>query len=313
MQKKLVAYVFTGLLVMSIMMAMVPTAQAQVAPSQVTIDIDPFRDPIRPMSGTATSTGSVAYSYHLSGGGALGATQVNLRVVEAPPWASVTVSPSSLFFEIDGQPGAGQTISAGSQSFRIFIATTSDAPAFQPASLRVQASAVENQPIDPSTAEDSIPIEADFFSVIDAQVAQPIRVVRPQTNVEFPVTITNFGNAQTRATISMQQVTEGLQVPTPQPVTLHSEQMGGDAIQATVPISLETPFRNGYMNQPGLIDAMIKATYALDTSREGDSLPVSVLVTTKGFYVPGAGLLALLGALGVSAFVLPRSGALQRK
>lgn len=305
-RQRFMPYVLAGLLTVSAIAAVAGPVQAQGtnAPSTVEIKITPYQEPIKPLSGFAVLQAEVKYSYFAAGSTALVASKVQLKVAEQPPWAVVTISPSTLLFTIQGTP-SGNTVTAPAQKVSIIVTTTADAPAFTAGNLRIQANAEANQPIGPSNAEDQTLIQADFFSILDAQVQQPIRVVGPQKAVDFPVTVSNFGNANTKVLFELaSEPSGGLVVPIPQPVTLEARQTGGKNTQQTVQFSIQTPFRNGYLNQPGLANLKLKSAYALDAQKKGEELTLSVLVTTKGFYVPGPDSVLMLAGIAIAAGIV---------
>lgn len=306
----------TGVLValvgLAFLATVAPPAAAQTnAPSSLQLTMTAFDAPIRPLSGLGQATLKIDYSYFAAGGTALTATRITLSVAEAPSWAVVTISPSTILIPIQSPSGPSNTIQATQQTAIVYVATTADAPAFTPANLKIKADAAANQPIAATTGDVQSLVQADFFSVIDVQVAQPIRIVRPQTAVEFPITVSNFGNGNSKVAFELVgEPSGGLQVPIPQPITLEARQTGGKLTQQTVGFNIQTPFKNGYMNQDGLVTVKLKAAYALNSQVKGEEVQFSVLATTKGFYVPGPSPLFAILAIGLVAGVL---GAAKRR
>lgn len=297
-----------ALVALAFLATIAPPAAAQAptnAQSTLALEITPFEAPIRPLSGLGQAQLKIKYGYVSAGATALTATKVTLSVAEAPSWAVITISPSTVLVPIKQPQGAAATVDADPQTAIVYVATTADAPAFTPANIKIKASAAANQPIAAADADVSSLVQADYFSVIDVQVQQPIRIVRPQTAVDFPVTITNFGNGNSKVAFELvNEPSGGLQVPIPQPVTLEARQTGGKVTQQTVSFSISTPFKNGYMNQPGLVTVKLKAAYALNSQIKGEEIQFSVLATTKGFYVPGPSPMLAILAVGLVAAVL---------
>jgi uncharacterized membrane protein len=186
---------------------------------------------------------------------------------------------------------------------KMLVSTTADAPAFTPAPIKIQAVAETNGNLKGSTGTDQTLVTADFFSIIDAQATTTIQVASPQQQVSYPITVTNFGNAQTKVFFEVSNAPEGWQVIPPQPTILESKQQGGKITQTTVYLTVQTPWKNGYMNTVGAITMKITTKYALDPKVVGDASQISVLTTTKGFYVPGPDLTFFIVAIGVAAVV----------
>ncbi len=294
-----------GMLAVAFLAIAAAPASAQTeAPSTVTLKITPYEQPIKPLSALAILTATVGYQYMSAGSTALVASKVVLTVAESPPWAVVTISPSALLFPIKSPGAANSQVDAGTLDAKIIVTATADAPAFTAGNIKIKANAERNQPIAQSSTEDNTLITADYFSIIDAQVQQPIRIIGPQKGVDFPLTVTNFGNANTKVNFEVLDKSGGLEVPIPQPLTLEAKQTGGTKNAQTVTFSLQTPFRNGYMNQPGIVNLKLKSAYALDPTKKGEEVTLSVLVTTKGFYVPGPGPVFVLVGLALAVGIV---------
>lgn len=300
-----------ALLAIALVTAALPTSVAQVTPAQgqtpatnIALTITPPTDPIRPLSGVTAI--NVAGTVTAAAGVSVQTLQINFKVDQAPPWAAVSISPAAQFVAI--APGtAGATSQANIPATKILISTTADAPAFTPAEIKITASTPGGGNAGPGTVTETTLISADYFSIIDASAAQTIQIARPQTQVAYPITVTNFGNANTKVFFEITNRPEGWNVQEPIPVTLEARQQGGKLTSQTVNLNILTPYRNGYLNEVGAVTMKITSNYALDSKVKGDSTIVSVLTTDRGFYVPGFGLFAALGAVvGLAVLVRRR-------
>lgn len=305
---------FIALLLLGLTVATAaPPAAAQVPGGEdatrtnTQVSATPPSQPIRPLSTPAVIPVEITYTYQPQSQ-ALLATQINLEVVDRPSWAIATISPETVFAPIQ-QGGTGTDSSRQSTvSTTLVVQTTADAPAFQQGNIRIQANAQQNQGLAASSGTTTVPIVADFFSILDAGIPQTVRIARPQESIDVPITITNLGNADTTVFINRQgenpQPGAGVLFTSPSPRTVPSKQQGSQDNTLDVPVSLQAPYQNGYINQPGVLNLQITSNYALDTQEQGMTTQVAMLITTKGFYVPGPGPAILIAALGALALAL---------
>jgi hypothetical protein len=285
--------------------AMIPTASAQQNGS-VTVQLNPPTESVKPLQAPISFTGRVIFTADYGVAAGLIGIPVTYTVTKQPAWATVLVSPATAVFPAPA-PGTDAAYSA-ERPITITVTATDQAPAFQADTIEITAVTQAGSSAGKSfTGKGNVPITAAYFSILDVQLAEAIKVERPQTPVIFPVKIQNFGNANTKVSFEIGEGTSpALQVPVPNPVTLQSKQAGGNAISADVPLTIQTPYKNGYMNEVGIVNYKITSAYALDTKLKGDESTVSVLVTTRGFYVPGPSPLLFVGLIGVIALALRR-------
>lgn len=305
MRNTKITYVLLAILVGATLVALAPTAQAQQSAS-VTVALNTPEN-VKPLQGPVSFSGTATLvSDYSSVTGVIG-IPVTYSVTKQPAWATVLVSPATDVFPAP-QPGGASTSYTASRSFTVTVTASDNAPAFQADQIEITASANNaqgGQPISPGKGQ--VPITATYFSIIDVQLTEAIKVERPQTPVIFPVKITNFGNANTKVTFDIGPGTsEQLQTPLPNPVTLQSKQAGGNQISSDVQLTIQTPYKNGYMNEVGIVNYKLTSAYALDPKLKGDESSVSVLVTTRGFYVPATSPLVFVGLIGALALALRR-------
>lgn len=275
-----------------------PASQSTLPPS-IVLTITPPDSPIKPLSGVRTI--NVGGTFTATAGVSVTQVQINYKIDSSPPWAAVSVSPSTVFANVLGSPGQSVTVQIPTT---ILVSTTADAPAFTPAEIKLTATSLPSGDIAGATTTETTLVEADFFSIIDAAAATTIQIARPQTQVAYPITVTNFGNADTKVFFEIASKPEGWQVQEPIPITLEAKQQGGKQTTQTVNLNILTPYHNGYLNEVGAITMKITSNYALDSKQKGDTTQVSVLTTVKGFYVPGPGsMLVVLAIAGLAMLV----------
>ena len=304
MHSRKISILVLGLLLGGIVASLAPTAQAQTNTS-LTITLTPPTDSVKPLQGALNFGGTATLTFSNEGVANLVGIPVTYTVSNAPSWAQVVVSPASDVFPV-GQPGASPSTTV-SKPFTVSVTASDQAPAFQPGTIEITATATPTQQGGKAaTAKVNVPVTASYFSILDTQLAEAIKIERPQQPVVFPLKLTNLGNANTKVGFAVEDKAANLNVPVPIPIVLQSRQAGGNQISAEVPLTVQTPYKNGYMNEVGVVTYHITSSYALDPKLKGDETRVSVVVTTKGFYVPGFEIPMLIGLLGVAALVLRR-------
>lgn len=305
MHSRKISILVLGLMLGGAVASLAPTAQAQVNTS-LTITLTPPTESVKPLQGALNFGGTATLTYSNEGIANLVGIPVTYTVSNAPSWAQVVVSPATDVFPVAPSTGASPSTTV-SKPFTVSVTASDQAPAFQPGTIEITATASPTQQGGkPATAKVNVPVQASYFSILDTQLAEAIKIERPQQPVVFPLKITNLGNANTKVGFAVEDKAANLNVPVPIPIVLQSRQAGGNQISSEVPLTVQTPYKNGYMNEVGVVTYHITSSYALDPKLKGDETRVSVVVTTKGFYVPGFEIPMLLGLLGVAALVLRR-------
>lgn len=303
MRNRTIHFLIAFALLGTLAAALVPTAEAQGTQYSIVISLTPPAEKVKPLQGQITFGGKVEYAADPSGQSNLVGVPVSYKVTKAPAWAAVTVSPGADVITLT--PGQQYT---GNRQFTVAVTASDQAPAFQSDTIEITATVTPAAPATPKSAAQSVPIQADYFSILDVQLSQAIQQDRPQATVTFPVKITNLGNGATKVNFALAEGgnPQNLALLIPAPVTLQSKQAGGNQISAEIPLQVQLPHKNGYMNQVGSVTYDITSHYALDGKLIGDKTTLSVLVTTKGFYVPGPGLLLVVGVVAAAAGLLRR-------
>lgn len=300
----LVAIVGTALL------ALAPTAEAQQQGS-ITITLTK-PETVKPLQGTVEASALVNLQADYSGGAQLVGIPVSFTVT-CPAWATCTPNPASGVFP---PPQGGTAPTGGSYSqtmtVKVLISASEQAPAFTPQPLTIVASTSPGSSGTPITGTGATVVEAAYFSILDVQVQNSIVVDRPQSTINIPVSVNNLGNAQTKVNFQIAEgstvgdVENALQPQLPPPTVLGSKQAGSTVTKADILLTVQAPYKNGYMNEVGTLIYKITSSYALNPALQGDESQLSVLITTRGFYVPGASPILFLGLVGAMALALRR-------
>jgi hypothetical protein len=276
-------------------------AQPSTSGGETTTQLEatPPSERIRPLSGLKNIQLSVEYC-NQEGGYAFVTTPITLQVDNSPSWISATVSPSTVYIEPSQNGGCQST------NTNVVVQTTSNAPAFRQGNIKISAQAESNGDLDGSSGETTIPVQAGFYSVVDARTPKTVVIAGPQEKIEFPIKIANFGNGPQTVFLDTSQQTEGLDIVLPGAVQVSSKATGAEDNTRTAVVSVQTPSKNGYINQPGTFTLDVSSAYSLKQSINGMSTRVSSLITTKGFFVPGPGSAAAVLAMAGVAMGLAR-------
>ncbi|MFA5860624.1 MAG: hypothetical protein WDA16_02910 [Candidatus Thermoplasmatota archaeon] len=218
-------------------------------------------------------------------------------VAEKPTWATATVSPG------DFAAPEGCTAPTTQLSGELVVTANDQAPAGRPGRITLMAAQVD--PTGNHTTSAMVNVTASYFSIIDTQLAETIKIVKPGGTVTFPLKLTNFGNDRTRVNFSVGDVGEGLTVGPLPDIMLGSKQQGDSNISQDVPIVVTAAGGVGYLNRVGVINVNSASFSAVDGT-VGDSSQHSFVVTTKGLDAP-LGFAAPLVALTLAALSHGRS------
>lgn len=308
MRNKNLSFVLLAAFVGSALLALVPAAEAQQSGSMTIALATP--EPVKPLQGTVSFTGTVSLTADYTGVTGPVGIPVQYNAPNKPAWATVVINPQQdVFSAPSGAPGsASYTVT---KTITVTVSASGDAPAFVPQTLEITGTTSATPNGNPINGKGTTTVQAAFFSIIDVNLQEAIRVDRPQTAVSFPVKVTNLGNANTKVTFDIGEGStidgpNALKPILPNPITLQSKQAGSSQTSTDVLLTVQTPYKNGYMNEVGVMNYKLTSTYALNPALKGDESQLSVLITTRGFYVPGPSPILFLGLVGVLALALRR-------
>lgn len=277
-----------ALLALAALLVFVPAASAAAVEAR----FEPPTAPVQPLQGPALGRLDVEVAC-ASLTGEL-AEPLQLRVVESPAWSTVTVSPATLLARREDCAGG---VWRGNAT--VIVSTTGDAPAFAPATLRLIASRTTGEN---GTAAGLI--EAGYFSIVDDTPAVTSMVGEPQSQLVFPVRFANLGNGATTILFTVEKPANW-EVVDPPPLSLGSRQ-AGTPNEATLPITVQTPFRNGYVDEVAAIVVTWRAHHALNASLAGDSGQFVLQAAARGAHLPVPAALAVAALAGAAVVALRR-------
>lgn len=210
------------------------------------------------------------------------------QILEAPSWAELRVEPASLALE----PCVGTGRAEAALIARATPGTVAAPATATIAAAWTTAGIVLNE-------EASVRLELPWSSALRVEAPVNESVGKPQSVVVFPMTLHNEGNGLVKVGFELVSKSESLQVPLPNPVTLQGAE--GQQRSAVVPITVQTPYRNGHVDDDGSLTLRIVPSDPTDPRQSGEPQEVTFRVRTEGFYVPAAPAIFLVLALGAAA------------
>lgn len=149
-------------------------------------------------------------------------------------------------------------------------------------------------------------VSVDYYSLNQVKVATKLKQSGPQKQVPFEMEVTNFGNARTSYLfeIGNQPKSTKWNELLPEVLLLDSPNSGQGSNVNTAIFTVATPFKNGWNNDEGSYQILIKPAAADDNTLTGTPLTANVLVRVRGVYVPSLEPLVMLGAILGSALIL---------
>lgn len=154
-----------------------------------------------------------------------------------------------------------------------------------------------------NTEEKSFALTPDYLPYIEATAASKLRQGGPQKQIPFAIDVTNFGNAATKVSFSIEQQPKGRwQGLLPDPALL--DPPGGNQQSKQIVFNVATPYKNGWNNDEGAFTLLLTPEYQYNSEKVGSPQQVTVLARVRGVYVPGLEPTVMLAALVGSALVL---------
>ena len=203
-------------------------------------------------------------------------------------------------------PGPTDSTFEGRGSFQISIPRTAPGLTAIPCVLKAKAQQV-NAGI-PASPETTAPfsVTADYYSVNQVKLASKLKQSGPQKQVPFEMEVTNFGNARTQYVFEIgSEPSKGKwNAILPEVLLLDSPNSGQGSPTNTAIFTVATPFKNGWNNEEGSYQIIIKPSSADDPSKSGNPLTANMLVRVRGVYVPSLEPFVLLGAVLGTALLL---------
>lgn len=185
------------------------------------------------------------------------------------------------------------------------ISATNDAPGLKQidCTLTAQAGAVQGQTVPASDPiNERYKATVGYYDSMSVDVAAPIQRAAPDREVSFTLSISNFGNANSRLVFSIPeggapvQRAEEWKYVLPNAQVVETAIGGGNNVK-DVTFTITTPARTGWNNILDGYTIQIAPQAESDSDVKGTPLTASLLIRVRGVYVPGFEAIAMLGGL----------------
>ena len=284
-----------------ILLVFSPAATAQGPAPTLSIEtLKPPTSVIKPEIGTGALTFKVKYAIQSQAQTPIGAVASNAVVTLTPTCENPNVliqGPTTYILTI----APGTTTSSADVSFAVTIGRQAPGLAFLKCSVGAQAGEVQSAGLPKSNSASTGPftVEADYFPYIQAKVTSATLDAGPQKPIPFAIVIDNFGNAQTQVTFALasKPADNWNNIILPPPLTLDSPNGGGSKTQDTATFTVNTPYKNGWNNAEQAYTLTLTPIAALDNSKTGTPMSVSMFSRSRGIYVPGPEPMLLVAAV----------------
>lgn len=294
-------------------------AGSAAALQDIAMGIECPQDPrtVQPASTPATWACTAQFEYTSANTGMTDPVQpaiVELTFPEAPEWATAVASPQRIVTL--GPSNAEEVVEV---PLTISVSATTDAPAFQTDQLRVEPVVIQHPRSEGELSRISftnpthLTVTPGYMSSYEVRI-QPVEDrTRPQEPLRYEIHIDNHSNGPTRFSFRVPgEAPEGFTPMVPEPVIVpgaaDSQTLPGnetpESSNATVAFAVQTPYRNGYVNERVPVQLAVDSAFAPDVTVKGVSSNVAWVGQAQGAYVPGPGAwmaaLAGLAAAGVA-------------
>lgn len=303
---KLRSTILVGVALATAVFMLLPTVAGQATTTTMNINkVGVPTTPIKPQIENPSFTLEYTYSVQNAAITAAGAVTSNVNIVFSFTCQNgVTITgPASKLQAITPSPTSASATNTA--SFQVSIPRT--APGLQAIPCVAKARADQLNNAIPASNEAQFPftVTADYYSVNQVKLASKLKQSGPQKQVPFEMEITNFGNARTQYTFEIGAEPGGKwQEILPEVLLLDSPNSGQGSPTNTAIFTVATPFKNGWNNEEGSYQIVVKPSAADDPSKTGNPLTANMLVRVRGVYVPGLEPFVLVGAVLGSALLL---------
>jgi hypothetical protein len=257
------------------------TSQTQevITPIQDTLKIDLFLD--YQVTGPLIAFGSIPEYMDLTTD-----VYIDLEIDTAslPEYVSASITPNQASADIS------QELTRAKQQIILFIKVDENAPGFFDFNVRVKARArpvngiLVGIPAIETIGE--IYVQPNFAGLIAYnQPKGNYMEIGPADTADFPIQITNLGNAPTLVNFGISNIPEGWVVSVQESLILDSG-LGGKDASKTVVLRVKPPYGFGYHNERQTIKVELTSSYYRDQTLVGLEYDLLFTVDNRGFSTP---------------------------
>lgn len=283
----------------------VPVCAQDLATSQITLKDKVVTNPggtenvIKPITGTAQVKFTFVYTADQQAR-SISPVPVAITHKASVPWLTTSVGQQNAFITINSESQEGTK-----EEFIVLVdVTASDqAPAFGKGDVTVTATGGTGTCVMASeTSTASQQMIAGFYENYQARFQTAIWKTGQNERIQIPLIVNNYGNGHIKVQMAPSEGTgKRLNFALPGVQTVESQIAGGSATEVTIPIDIQTPFKNGYENRRDQFNLQVTGYYFADPLQKITPVDLQAVIQTQGVYVPGFDAVAMLGAvLGIA-------------
>ena len=294
------ASIVTGLVLVSVLVAVLPTASAGLVFNlQSALNVtwgNETQQPIVPRGEIRTLTlvithtvtrGTLGEGVLVTLTGAL--IKIDVSIVDKPSWCTATLSQGTLAVTV--QPNAISTVET-----KLSIQVANNAPAYGLGYIKVKAVAEQTGLIAGYENDFTLSFIPDYLALINPSLPETnTKEIGPMDTAVFPIEIANLGNANTIVLLNVVSVPENW-------VSLITSQLllqEGVGSQGTAYLIVKPPKSFGYHNDEQTIKISMQPVKADDYSKKGEITYETFLVQSRGFSTPGFETIIFIGAFAM--------------
>jgi hypothetical protein len=208
--------------------------------------------------------------------------------LDQPPMPRGTILSGSFQYPIPAEACQGPLSKPWRQDLFFNLTATALAAGEKPLAAtlqgRVSAAGAVRPTVADASASVSVPFSVRYVGMLTATVSNAIGEAGPGRPIDYRITLTNLGNANTNVVFALAgPVPPGWAVTVPTPVVVGpSQQAGGQDYQRAVTLTVTTPAEKGFGNNQTAFQLRIRPVSTVDPSQEGKEVAVNVLARSGG-------------------------------
>jgi hypothetical protein len=219
---------------------------------------------------------------------------INVEIVETPSWCTANIAQGTLSVTI--VPDQITTVET-----KLSLQVQDNAPAYGLGYIKVKATARPAGLIAGYEQDFTLSFIPDYKPLIKPSLPETnSKEIGPMDTATFPIAVENLGNARTVVLLNVVSVPKDWNAVITSQLTLEE----GAGSTATAYLVIKPPKGFGYHYDEQTIKISMQPVKADDFSKKGETTYESFLVQSRGFSTPGFETIAFIGALAAVFIII---------
>lgn len=301
--KSMKASIVTGLVLVSIIVAVLPTASAGLIFNlQSVINVNwgahELDKPVVPRGMLRTLTLEITHTvtHGLLGKGLLAGlagapVNINIEVIETPTWCTANLNVGSVVVQVKPSGESSKV------NTTLTMQVADDAPALGLGYIKIRATAQKSGVFISGYQNDfTLSFIPDYKPLISPHLPEAnTKDIGPMDTAVFPIEIENLGNARTIVFLNVTSVPKDWVAAVTSNIILEE----GAGSKTTAYLTVRPPKSFGYHYDEVPIKISMQPVMADDTSKVGTIYYETFIVQSRGFSTPGFEAIAFIGAIAI--------------